>query len=86
MSRDWIGKADNSGSLGSGDKITIGTKDYILGELLFFRGIPTAMIRLNEKERSITLYSDNYGSFQISNMGKTVEEFWAFINDSCKIN
>lgn len=86
MSRDWIRRVADTGSLAPGDKIIIGGRDYILGELLFFRGIPTALIRLNENERSITLYDGNFGCFQMSNMGNTIEEFWDFINDTCKIS
>ena len=86
MSREWIGRVDDTESLTPGDKIAIGGRDYILGELLFFRGIPTTLIRLNEKERSITLYNESFGSFQMSNMGNTIEEFWNFINDTCKIS
>lgn len=86
MSRDWIEKVEASESLGTGDKITIGVQDYILGEPLLFRGISTKMVQLDEKKRSITLYTEGFGKFQMCNIGKDINEFWGFINESCRIS
>ena len=85
MSREWIKRITDDESLKLGDKVGIRGKEYILGEPILFRGIPTTMIKLNEKERSVTLYSENYGSFQMSNIGANIGNFWDYINDMFEI-